>query len=638
MSFVIDFEPIGTRLICEEPVLLRDAATRAGVPLKSVCGGKTTCGKCLVRVTGTALSSVTEAERLLLSDAEIAAGYRQACRTLVSGDVSVYIPPSSLVEEQKLQLEGTETPVEIDPLVRKFCVTVPPATLADQRGDFDRTAAALREQHGIALSRADVPALAQLSAALRGETLRSAQGDSQQPQGDKQHPVMLSEAKHLDGKWTVTVAVRDGELIGSEPGDTTATAVGLAVDLGTTKIACYLVDLLTGRLLAARGVMNPQIGYGEDVIARIEAAGKDETVRLHLRQIVVAAINEAAADLCQGAGIAPAEMLEITVVGNTAMHHLILGLPVQQLGVLPFVPVTAQPLDVKCATLGLMAAPGATVHFPPPIAGFVGSDHVAVLLASAFGQDDRTRLAIDLGTNTEIALQARGRIRSCSTACGPAFEGAHIKFGMRAAPGAIERVKIDGKSGQVRIATIGGKPPVGICGSGILDAVAELLKAGWLNERGRLNAVAPAIRPGENGLGREVVLAEGSPDGGREVVLTQHDLGEIQLAKGAIRAGINILMEEMNVRPQDIDEVIIAGAFGTYLDPFNAVRLGLFPPVPLSRFRQVGNAAGVGARQALVSRRARAQAAQLARQVDYLELTLHPHFAQRFAEGMHFSI
>jgi len=629
MSFVIDFEPIGTRLICEEPILLRDAATRAGVPLKSVCGGKTTCGKCLVRVTGTALSSVTEAEWLLLSEAEIAAGYRQACRTLVSGDVSVYIPPSSLVEEQKLQLEGVEAQIEIDPVVRKFCVTVPSATLANQRGDFDRTAAALREQHGIALSRADVPALAQLSAALRTPG---------------PHPPPLSQSSGRGGlgdegeeAWTVTVAVRDGELVSSEPGNTTATAVGLAVDLGTTKIACYLVDLLTGRTLAARGVMNPQIGYGEDVIARIEVAGKDETARLRLREVVVAAINEAAADLCTGAGIAPAELLEMTVVGNTAMHHLILGLPVQQLGVLPFVPVTAQPLDVKCAALGLVAAPGATVHFPPPIAGFVGSDHVAVLLASAFGQDDRTRLAIDLGTNTEIALQARGRIRSCSTACGPAFEGAHIKFGMRAAPGAIERVKIDARSGQVRITTIGGKPPVGICGSGILDAVAELLKAGWLNERGRLNTVAAAIRPGENGLRKEVVLAGAGSDGGREVVLTQHDLGEIQLAKGAIRAGINILMEEMNVQPQDIDEVIVAGAFGTYLDPFNAVRLGLFPPVPLSRFRQVGNAAGVGARQALVSQRARAQAAQLARQVDYLELTLHPHFAQRFAEGMRFS-
>ncbi len=607
MSFTIDFEPIGTRLICEEPILLRDAAARAGVSLKSVCGGKTTCGKCLVRVSGgTALSPATEAERLLLSEAEIAAGFRQACRTLVSGNVSVYVPPTSLTEEQKLQVEGTETPTEVDPVVRKFYVAVPPATLTDQRGDFDRTADALREQHNILLSRADLPALTQLSAALRADD------------------------------WAITVAVRDGELIAASPGDTTQTAVGLAVDLGTTKVACYLVDLLTGQTLAARGVMNPQIGYGEDVIARIEAAGRDEAVHRRLSEIVIAAINEAAADLCAGAGIRPQEILEITIVGNTAMHHLALGLPVKQLGTIPFVPVSAQPLEVKCAALGLAAVPGAVVHFPPPIAGFVGSDHVAVLLASAFGQDDRVRLAIDLGTNTEIALQARGRIRSCSTACGPAFEGAHIKFGMRAAPGAIERVKIDTARGEVRFTTIGGKPPVGICGSGILDAVAELLKADWLTDRGRLRATAPAIRSGADGAGNEFVLAGANPEGEREIVLTQKDLGEIQLAKGAIRAGINILMEDMGVRPDEIDEVIIAGAFGTYLDPFNAVRLGLFPPVPLSRFRQVGNAAGVGAKQMLISRRARAEAARLAKEVDYLELTLHPRFAQRFAEGMRY--
>jgi uncharacterized 2Fe-2S/4Fe-4S cluster protein (DUF4445 family) len=605
MSFVIDFEPLGTRLMCEEPILLRDAASRAGVPLKSVCGGKTTCGKCLVRVSsGSALSPVTEAERLLLSEAEIAAGYRQACRTLASGVVSVYVPPSSLTEEQKLQVEGAEARIEVDPLVRKFCVTAPPATLADPRGDFDRVADALREQSGVPLLCADLPTLTQLSAALRA------------------------------GQWTITAAARAGELIAAEPGDTTHTAVGLAVDLGTTKIACYLVDLLTGRTLAARGVMNPQIGFGEDVITRIEAAGKDEITRRRLREIVIAAINEAVTDLCAGMGLTPADILEAVLVGNTAMHHLALELPVKQLGVIPFVPVTARPLEVKCATLGLVAAPGAYTHCPPPIAGFVGSDHVAVLLASGFGRDDRTRLAIDLGTNTEIALQARGRIRSCSTACGPAFEGAHIKFGMRAALGAIERVKIDGASGEVRLSTIGGKFPVGICGSGILDAVAELLKAGWMNERGRLNAEVG--RRGADGTGSEFVLAVASHDGGREVVLTQKDLGEIQLAKGAIRAGINILMEDMAVRPEAIDEVVVAGAFGTYLDPFNAVRLGLFPPVPLSRFRQVGNAAGVGAKQALISRRARDEAARLAKRVSYLELTLYPGFAQRFAEGMRY--
>ncbi len=595
MSFTIDFQPTGTRLSCEEATLLRDAALKAGVPLNSVCGGKATCGKCLVQVTGGTLSPVTEEERLLLSPAEIAAGYRQACRTVVGADATVYLPPTSLLEGYKLQVEGTETQVQVDAVVRKTHVSLPPATLADARGDFDRLSSVMN------VTRADLPVLAQLSAALRR------------------------------GNWEITAAVRDAELIAVEDGDTTATALGLAVDLGTTKIACYLVDLKSGRTLAARGTMNPQIPFGEDVITRIQAVDDDPNMLPRLRDAVVAAINEAAADLCAGEGATPSQILEMTIVGNTAMHHLALGLPVNQLGVIPFVPVTAAPLDVKCSALGLVAAPGTYVHLPPPIAGFVGSDHVAVLVASTFGQNERTRLMIDLGTNTEIGLQARGEIRACSTACGPAFEGAHIKFGMRAAPGAIEHVKINAAKGEVRCTTIGNKPAVGICGSGILDAVAELLRVGWMDGHGRL-IEGPNVRRSRDGL--EFLLARDEREGGRDVVLSQQDLREIQLAKGAIRAGIDILLEEMKVSVGDIDEVIVAGAFGTFLDPSNAVRVGILPRVPVARIRQVGNAAGVGAKQMLISRAARAEAAQLAKRAGYLELTLYPEFQERFARAM----
>ncbi len=605
-AFVLEFEPAGTRLYCDEPILVRDAATRAGVPLKSVCGGKTTCGKCLIRVHGDAVSPVTAAERRILTDAELAAGYRQACRTLVGGNVAVYVPPSSLQEEQKLQIEGVESAFEVDPVVIKLFATLSPASLLDPRDDLERLRAALVEQHGLELSSADLPTLAQLSRALRA------------------------------GDWAVSVTLREGELVDVEPGDTTGQVLGLAVDLGTTKVACYLVDLRTGETLAARGVMNPQISHGEDVVARIEAATRDAAIQGQLREGVAAAINEVAADLCAGVGVLPSSLVEMTIVGNTAMHHLALGLPVAQLGVIPFVGVSAGPMDVKCAQLGLVAAPGAYVHFPPTIAGFVGSDHVAVLLAEDFGGDDRTRLVIDLGTNTEIALQARGRVLSCSTACGPAFEGAHIRFGMRAAPGAIEHVKLDAQTGRVRVSVIGERPPVGICGSGIVDAVAELLASGWVSERGALNAETPATRADDEGIA-ELVLCQASAEGGREVTLSQRDLGEIQLAKGAIRAGINVLLQQAAVDPASIDEVIVAGAFGTYLDPHSAMRIGLFPRVPMSRVRAVGNAAGVGARRALLARSARVQAARIAKEANYLELTLHPGFARIFAEAMRYS-
>lgn len=606
VAFILEFEPAGTRLYCDEPVLVRDAATRAGVPLKSVCGGKTTCGKCLVRVMGDAVSPVTAAERHILTEAELAAGYRQACRTLVDGNVAVYVPPSSLQEEQKLQIEGVESSLEVDPLVVKRFVTLPPASLLDLRDDEERLREALVAQHGLALSTADLPTLAQLSRALRA------------------------------GGWAVSVALRDGELVGVEPGDTTDQVLGLAVDLGTTKIACYLVDLRTGETLAARGVMNPQISFGEDVIARIEAATRDEATHLQLREVVVAAINEVAADICAGVGVLPSSLVEMAIVGNTAMHHLALGLPVAQLGVIPFVGVSSRPMDVKCAQLGLVAAAGAYAHFPPTIAGFVGSDHVAVLLAEDLGGDDRTRLVIDLGTNTEIALQAHGRVLCCSTACGPAFEGAHIRFGMRAAPGAIEHVKLNARGGGVRLSVIGDRPPVGICGSGIVDAVAQLLATGWLSERGALSADKPATRADADGVA-ELVLCAAGAEGGREVTLSQRDLGEIQLAKGAIRAGINVLLEHAAVAPASIDEVIIAGAFGTYLDPHSAMRIGLFPTVPMSRVRAVGNAAGVGARRALLARSARDRAARVAKEASYVELTLHPRFARVFAEAMRYA-
>ncbi len=595
MTFTIDFQPTGTRLACDEPITLRDAALRAGVPLNSVCGGKATCGKCLVQVAGTALSSVTQEERLLLSPAEIDAGFRQACRTVVSADALVYVPPTSLLEGHKLQVDGIDAPVQVDGIVKKRHIVLPAPTLADARGDFDRLSDA------ITLTRADIPVLAQLSHAAR------------------------------ERQWNITAADRDGELISVQAGDTSASALGLAIDLGTTKIACYLVDLVTGRTLAARGIMNPQIPFGEDVIARIQAVADNPETLPRLHDAAMAAINEAASDLCAEFGVAPLDILDVALVGNTAMHHLALGLPVRQLGVVPFAPVIASPVDIKCSTLGLAAAPGAYAHFAPPIAGFVGSDHVAVLLASTFGKDDKTRLMIDLGTNTEIGLQAGGQIRVASTACGPAFEGAHIRFGMRAAPGAVEHVKIDPTNGNINCTIVAGKPPVGLCGSGILDAVAELLRAGWMNERGRLMP-GPKVRQGSDGL--EVVLARAEGQGGRDIVLSQKDLRELQLAKGAIRAGIDILLEETGVKPADVQEVILAGAFGTYLDPANAVRVGILPQVPVSRIRQVGNAAGVGARQILISRAARAEAARLAKRAGYLELTLHPEFQQLFARAM----
>jgi uncharacterized 2Fe-2S/4Fe-4S cluster protein (DUF4445 family) len=378
-------------------------------------------------------------------------------------------------------------------------------------------------------------------------------------------------------------------------------------------------------------MMNPQIAYGEDVMSRLEAVIVDEAAGKRLQWETIRAINTAAQVLCETQGLTTRNQLDICLVGNTAMHHLLLGLPVQGLAVSPFVAALGSTLEPEACSLGLESAPGAKVHLAPPIAGFVGSDHLAFLLAARFGQDERVRLGIDIGTNTEIALQVGARIVSCSTASGPAFEGAHIRHGMRAAPGAIEHVKIE-PDDSVSCAVIGEQPVAGICGSGVLDALAEMRKVGVINMRGRIHPEAVGVKQDANGELAFKLVAAG--DGRREISISQQDIDQILLAKGAIRAGIDILLDHLKISAEQIDEVVLAGAFGTYLDPFNAMRIGLLPRLPLTRIKAIGNAAGRGACMLLASTQARREACQLAKRIEYLELTIYPAFNRFFALGV----
>jgi uncharacterized 2Fe-2S/4Fe-4S cluster protein (DUF4445 family) len=409
--------------------------------------------------------------------------------------------------------------------------------------------------------------------------------------------------------------------------------IGLAADIGTTKLALYLVDLESGRTIARIGLVNPQVAWGEDVISRIAYAGARRGGASLLQGKLVASLNRAVAQLCAEAGVLREQIVEAVVVGNTAMHHLFAGLPVRQLGVAPFAPASTDPLDVPARNVGLGLAAGAVVYLPPGIAGYVGADHTAMLLSTGVGDTRRTALAIDIGTNTEISLAVEGRIFSCSCASGPAFEGAHIVAGMRAAPGAIERVHIAG--GEVFAYAIERAAPIGICGSGILDAVGEMLRVGVLDERGNFRRDRPRVRP--SGGQSEFLLVEAAAAGhGRDIVVTRGDVNEIQLAKAAIRAGIDVLLEEAGLVPEALEEVVVAGAFGTYLNLESAVRIGLFPDLPLGRFRQVGNAAGIGARQMLISAQRRRAGEAIARRVQYVELTSHPAFHARFVGAMRF--
>ena len=599
----IDFEPVGKRVEVRAGTSLLDAAHAAGIELASVCGGHGHCGRCLLAVLAGDVSDPGEADRSFLSEAELAAGQRLACQTHVAGSVRVHVPKASLVTSQRLQTGGLARDVAVEAVVRGWQAETSAPTLSDHRSDFDRVAQALRAAHGLDGLTAEPAVLRQLSPLARRTG------------------------------WRLTAYASDHEVVGfAAPGRRPA---GLAVDLGTTKIAGYLADLETGEEFAAAGVMNPQIAYGEDVIARLTHAVRQAGGAERLADAVRSAINDLAGSLAAEAGIARDQIAAACVVGNTAMHHLLLALPTRQLSVSPFVPATSRPLDVRARELGLEFAPGAYVHMLPCVSGFVGADHVAMVLATDLDRADRVALGLDIGTNTEIALcrPSAPALTSASCASGPAFEGAHIRDGMRAADGAIEGVRFTPDGPELRV--VGNTRPVGICGSGIVDAVAELHRTGLINERGRLQRDAPGVRRGRDGL--EVLLAAASGTGsGKDIVVTQGDIDEIQLAKGAIAAAVRVVLEATGTDPATVGEVIVAGAFGTYLNVDSALDIGLLPRFPQARYRQVGNAAGAGAKAALLSVTERERARRIADGIDYVELTTFPGFQRLFARSMQF--
>lgn len=592
----IEFEPLGLKCSFALGSSLLEAAREAGVGLAALCGGQGRCGHCKVQVISGPVSPPTAAEEELLRGKELALGFRLACQVKVRGDIKVLLPLESLSADQRMQIEGLELPVAVEPAVVAYDLRLPPPTLEDLRSDGSRLKAQLAEEYGLADLLFDFELLRRLPDLLRGN------------------------------EWSGRVALRGQEVIGFLP--LGQEPLGLAIDLGTTKIAGYLVDLATGRLLAAKGVLNPQIRYGEDVMSRISYAMREGASRLH--EVALGAVNDLAQALCGESGSAVDQILETVVVGNTAMHHLFLGLPVAQLGLAPYIPAVSGALDIKARDVGLSIAPGAYLYLLPNIAGFVGADHAAMLLATGIHEAKETMLGLDIGTNTEITLAVGGRLLSCSCASGPAFEGAHIKDGMRATPGAIERLRI--VDSQIEYQTIGDLPPVGLCGSGVLDAVAELLRLGIVDERGAMRD-HPRVR--RTGRDKEFVLVEEGESGlEREIVITRRDIGEIQLAKGAVRAGIKILLSEAGLTDSDLEEVVIAGAFGNYINIESAVAIGMLPPLSLERFKQVGNAAGMGAKVALISKKMRAQAAKIAWRVEYIELTNYPSFAEEFTRSM----
>ncbi len=597
-GFKVDFEPIGRRTIAEPGGSLLDAAHASGVQIASLCGGSGLCESCIIRLREGQLSDLSLEERSAREEGWLGEDERLACQASPLSDVIVDIPPKSLTTSQRLQLEAKRGQVPLKPVTRAITLQIDPP-LPELPED-------LMKAVQVGLSTAGEGAVQ-----VSSETLEDIASVHDETTGD------------------LRVVLRGEKVVGFL--HTGEAQLGIAIDVGTTKLAAYLVNLEDGETIAHAGTMNPQISYGEDVISRISYANKGEGQRKTLTRVLVEGLNAIIDEMCENLECQRESIVDAVVVGNTVMHHTLLSLPLRQLGVSPFSPAVEGSQTHLAHDLGLRLARGADVYLPPNIAGYVGADHTAVLLALGFADQQRGTLVVDIGTNTEISLYQQDSILSCSCASGPAFEGAHIRDGMRAAPGAIERVQP--ANGGIRWQTVESVRPVGICGSGILDAVASLRSLGWVDRSGRLNqeAAAPQYRH-EEGICLVRAVESGHGD---DIVITRKDIHEVQLAQGAIRAGIEVLMQEAGLEASELKRVYLAGAFGTYLDPASAIASGLLPPVDLQRIDQVGNAAGEGARQLLLSSDKRLEVNDILRGVAYIELTTHPSFTDLYMQHLY---
>jgi len=642
----IVFQPSGKSGTVPCGVSLVEAARRLGVSLGAACGEKHLCGKCKVRiVTGTFeqyglvsdrshTAPWQESEAECISVEERQAGFRLGCIAAVQGDLVVFIPEESRTGEQVVSKTARSMAIDLNPAVKRYRIELARPTLEDNRGDFERLRAGLEQRFGLRDLTIDLAAARSIARALRA------------------------------GDWQVTVSVwMDREIIGVRPGVGGA-ALGLALDVGTTTIAAYLCDLATGKLLNTASTVNPQVKYGDDVLSRISYHMLHADGLERMRGDLVAALNALIDQLLAEAPRKPQnygtvmagdthpgaferdDIEDVAVVCNTVMQHILLGFDPEPLGAIPFTPAIQHSLEIKARDLGIRVNPSAYVFFLPNIAGYVGSDHVAVILAEQPHKSPVQQLIIDIGTNGELVVGNQERLLCCSCATGPALEGAQIECGMRASDGAIERVRIDPRTLEVDYKVIGrtawrnsSEPRQmkvrGICGSGIVDALAELFRAGVVGKSGAFNkecARTARLRPNPRNGQMEFVLAWTEETVlGREVVITQKDIRQVQLAKAAIYTGCKLLMRKMNLTR--IDAVKIAGAFGNHLDPRGALAIGLLPDCPLESVAFVGNAAGDGCRMALLERVKRSEANWIARRVESIELALEADFQRELMES-----
>jgi uncharacterized 2Fe-2S/4Fe-4S cluster protein (DUF4445 family) len=607
----LHFTPSDREVRVPPGVSVFDAASWNGIAIDSTCGGHGTCKKCKVQIVG-GIVPVQRLDMRSFSADQLKAGWRLACLAQATGDLTVDVPP--LLTRPKAATVGVGRQVILRPAIQKRYVELVEPTLSDQQPDLARLLAAIDDME----LRVDVHALRRIPTVLRAADFK------------------------------VTAVIVDDALIDVEPGDTTEHRYAVAFDLGTTTVVATLLDTSTGTPAAVASMLNKQQPFGADVITRISATMMDPAALGRLRDLAHATLDELTRDVCAEAGIDPNQIYEIAVAGNATMTALALGIDPEPLGVAPFIMSSATLPELLASDLGVSVHPRARAAVMPALGAYVGGDIVAGMLASGMDRDKRTRLFIDVGTNCEIVFSDGDRIVSTAAPAGPAFEGGAIRCGMRAADGAIEVVKID-PVGAVECQVIGDVAAEGLCGSGLVDAVAELVKVGLLDASGRFitdDAAAELVpglvdRLGE--LNGERVFALSWHDDGKHeladsVYLSQRDVRELQFAKAAISTGWSLMLEELGIDTDDVQQVLLAGSFGSYLSPASAVRIGLVPKLPVLRIVSAGNVAGEGAKMALLSMQERNGAHALLEEVRYVELSDRADFNDRFVDQLAFPV
>jgi uncharacterized 2Fe-2S/4Fe-4S cluster protein (DUF4445 family) len=624
---LVVFTPSGKRGRFPRGTQLLQAARSLGVDVDSVCGGRALCGRCQVLVMegdfakhgvsshADHLSPLSAAEESFAQQRPLPAGHRLSCSAQICGDLVVDVPASSQVHRQVVRKAADARPITLDPVVHLHYVEVREPDMHDPRGDLQRLLEALNREWDFGPLRCDLGVLQTLQAALR------------------------------KGAWKITVAVHARtQIIAVWPGFHDR-VFGLAVDVGSTTIAAHLCNLETGEVAASSGAMNPQIRFGEDLMSRVSYSMMHPGGAQQMTEAVRGALDTLAADVAREAHIEVTDILEMTVVGNPIMHHLLLGIDPVELGGAPFALATDSPLGLRASELGLKLNPGTRIYTLPCIAGHVGADAAGMILAERPDLSDKLTLLVDVGTNAEIVLGNRARLLACSSPTGPAFEGAQISCGQRAAPGAIERVRIDPATLAARFKVIGsdlwsdqpgfaaaiaGSGVTGICGSGIIEVIAEMYLAGIISQDGVIDGELAARSDRIVATGR--TFAYVVHRGAVELQITQNDVRAIQLAKAALHAGVRLLMDHLGV--DQVDRIRLAGAFGSHIDVKYAMVLGMIPDCDLFNVSSAGNAAGTGARIALIDNSSRHTIEELVRRVEKIETAIEPKFQAHFVAAM----